>query len=112
MRPALPKTMQTNGFSGKNGMAIEPSVAEEIRAYLAARDFLVREAEAAPTEINLQRALAANEFAENWLRAARSPYEAQFLSEKEASRERARCQAIKLRLAELRRRVATRRRAA
>ncbi len=99
--------MQTYVLPGKNGSDAEPCVAVEIRAYLAARDFLVREAQAAPTEANLRRALAANEFAENWLRTARSPYEAQFLPERESTREKARCQAIKLRLAELGRRATT-----
>lgn len=88
-----------------------PAVAE-IHAYLAARNLLLREAEENTTEANLRRATAANEFAENCLRPARSPYQAQALPEAEAARERQHCQAVKVRLAELRVRLARRHRAA
>jgi hypothetical protein len=49
------------------------SVTVEIHAYLAARNLLLREAEKNTTEINLRRAAAANEFAENCLLPGRSP---------------------------------------
>ena len=88
------------------------SVSGEIHAYLAARDLLLREAEADTTESHLRRAWAANELAETWLRPARSPYEAQSLSEGEAVRERLRCNAVKVRLAQLRTRAGLRRHAA
>lgn len=81
----------------------------EIHSYLAARDLLLHEAENTPTEANLRRALAANEFAETCLRPARSPYQAQSLPETEAARERLRCRAIKHQIAELRQRSARRR---
>jgi hypothetical protein len=84
----------------------------EIHAYLAARDLLLREAEADTTESHLRRARAANELAESWLRPARSPYEAQSLPEAEAVRERLRCNAVKVRLAQLRTRAGLRRHAA
>ena len=84
----------------------------EIHAYLAARDLLLREAETDTTESNLRRAWAANELAEGWLRPARSPYEAQSLPEAEAVRERLRCNAVKVRLAQLRTRAGLRRHAA
>ena len=84
----------------------------EIHAYLAARDLLLREAEANTTESHLRRAWAANELAENWLRPARSPYEAQSLPEAEAARERLRCNAVKVRLAQLRTRAGLRQHAA
>ena len=84
----------------------------EIHAYLAARDLLLREAEADTTESHLRRAWAANELAESWLRPARSPYEAQSLPEAEAVRERLRCNAVKVRLAQLRTRAGLRRHAA
>lgn len=90
--------------------ADQSAAALEIHAYLAARNLLLREAEEHTTESNLRRAAAANEFAELCLRPARSPYQAQSLSEAEAVRERQHCKAVKLRLAELRVRV--RRRAA
>jgi hypothetical protein len=87
-------------------------VSVEIHSYLAARDLLLREAEANTTESNLRRAWAANEFAENCLQPAPAPYQAQALPEAEAARERRRCASVKLRLAELRLRVSRRDRAA
>lgn len=96
-----------------NSTASDPSPAiTEIHAYLAARNLVLREAEENTTELNLRRAAAANEFAETCLRPARSPYEAQALPEAEAARERQHCQAVKLRLAELRTRLGRRHRAA
>ena len=88
------------------------SASGEIHAYLAARDLLLREAEADTTESHLRRAWAANELAESWLRPARFPYEAQSLPEAEAARERLRCNAVKVRLAQLRTRAGLRRHAA
>jgi hypothetical protein len=87
-------------------------VSVEIHSFLAARDLLFREADANTTESNLRRACAANEFAENCLRPARSSYQAQSLPEEEAARERLRCNAVKLRLAQLRVRAGRRCRAA
>jgi hypothetical protein len=84
----------------------------EIHSYLAARDLLLRETDANPTESNLRRTSAANEFAESCLRPARSPYQAQALPEAEAARERLRCHVVKMRLAHLRSRPDLRRRAA
>ncbi len=74
----------------------------EIHSYLAARDLLLREVDANPTAANLRRAWAANEFAESCLRPAHSPYQAQSLPEAEATRERMRCSAVKMRLNQLR----------
>jgi hypothetical protein len=88
------------------------SASGEIHAYLAARDLLLREAETDTTESHLRRAWAANELAESWLRPARSPYEAQSLPEAAAVRERLRCNAVKVRLAQLRTRAGLRRHAA
>jgi len=84
----------------------------EIYAYIAARNLLLRELEENTTEANLRRATTANDFAENCLRPARSPYEAQSLPDAEAARERQHCNAVKLRLAELRARLGRRRHAA
>ncbi|MEO6970288.1 MAG: hypothetical protein ABI217_05290 [Chthoniobacterales bacterium] len=84
----------------------------EIYAYIAARNLLLRELEENTTDTNLRRATTANQFAENCLRPARSPYEAQALPEAEAARERQHCNAVKLRLAELRARLGRRHRAA
>jgi len=101
------KTMQKSPAPPATGTA-----SSEIHAYLAARDLLLREAEADTTESHLSRAWAANELAESWLRPARSPYEAQSLPEAEAVRERLRCNAVKVRLAQLRTRAGLRRHAA
>ena len=101
------KTMRKSPAPNATGAA-----SSEIHAYLAARDLLLREAEANTTESHLSRAWAANELAEGWLRPARSPYEAQSLPEAEAIRERLRCNAVKVRLAQLRTRAGLRRHAA
>lgn len=82
--------------------SVPDCVSVEIHSFLAARDLLFREADANTTDSNLRRACAANEFAESCLRPARSPYQAQSLPEEEAVRERQRCNAVRMRLAQLR----------
>ena len=77
------------------------SAAVEIHAYLAARDLFFQEAEGHPSEANLRRAAAANDFAEECLQSPRSPYEKQTLTEAEIAGERQRCEAVKMRLGEL-----------
>ncbi|MEO8439184.1 MAG: hypothetical protein ABI540_03070 [Spartobacteria bacterium] len=101
---------QTNPSNSSSTAANYAAI--EIRSYLAARDLLLREAEDAPTAENLRSALAANEVAENYLRPARAPYQAQSLPEAEARFERQHCRVVKVRLAELRLRSGPRRRAA
>lgn len=73
-------------------------VVDEINAYIAIRDIALAEAEKEPTPINLERARIANDFVENSLKPAQSPYEAQHLPEPDAVRERGTCQGIKVRL--------------
>ncbi len=80
------------------------NAAEEIHAFLAVRDILLAEAEDEPNEVNIHRLWMANDFAERCLEPARPPYEAQALANGESVRERQRCKAIKMRIAELRRR--------
>jgi hypothetical protein len=63
----------------------------------------------AAIEANLRRALAANEFAQNCLQPARSPYQAQSLPAAEAMHELQRCLTIKARIAQLRARAGQRR---
>lgn len=99
-------------FGGKANAPAASYASVEIHSYLAARDLFLREAEANTIDANLRRAWAANEFAESCLGPARSPYQAQALPEAEAARERQRCHAVKLRLAQLRTRTGLRRRAA
>ena len=73
-------------------------VADEIQAYATIRELALAEAERVTNTLNLERARIANEFVENSLRPAKSPYEAQHLPEGEATRERQRCEAVKVRL--------------
>jgi hypothetical protein len=77
-------------------------VVDEINAYVAIRDIALAEAEKITTVVNLERVRIANEFVENCLRPARSPYEMQHLPAADAVRERMRCEAVKIRLALLR----------
>ena len=73
-------------------------IADEIQAYATIRDLALAEAEKNTNSRNLERARIANEFVENRLKPARSPYEAQQLPQGEAARERQRCEAVKVRL--------------
>ena len=77
-------------------------VVDEINAYVAIRDIALAEAEKDPSSVNLERVRIANEFVENCLRPARSPYQSQHLPKPDAARERGRCQAVKVRLSLLR----------
>jgi hypothetical protein len=79
----------------------------EIHAYIVIRDRLLAEAEAIPSNSTLHRACIANDVVEIFLKPAKTPYEAQYLPENEASHERERCEAVKTRVAELRVKIAT-----
>jgi hypothetical protein len=74
---------------------------EEINVYIGIRDRLLIQAEEVTTRANLHSVTVANEFVETCLRPARSPYDAQCLLETDAVRERERCAAVKVRIAEL-----------
>ena len=76
-------------------------VVSEINTFIAIRDNLLIEAEASKTREQINRASLANEVVKTCLRPPRHPYEAQFLPEADAIRERERCQAIKSRIAQL-----------
>ena len=82
----------------------------ELHAFFAARNLILREAEENTTELNLRRAAAANDFAESCLPSEAWNGNRCTLSVAEAAQERKRCQAVRVRLAELR--VRLRRRAA
>jgi hypothetical protein len=116
MREALPldrpATISENASQRAPASSGTNVAASEICAYIAARNLLLRDVEENTTEANLRRATAANDFAENCLGPARSPYEAQALPEAEAARERQHCKAVKVRLAELRARAGRRHRVA
>lgn len=79
----------------------------EIHAYITIRDQLLTEAENVPSNATLHRAYIANDVVEIFLKPARKPYEAQYLPEDEAIQERERCETVRNRIAELRRRIAT-----
>ena len=74
----------------------------EINAYIAIRDQLLAEAEELHSSTKLASTALANDFVEGCLKPARSPYEAQFLPESDAVRERKRCEVVRERIAELR----------
>ena len=99
MRPASYACMQ---FHPATSCYSSPEASAEIYAYIAVRDFSLATAERSPTQASLSRAYLANELVENCLRPARSPYQAQSLTEAEAKRERKRCDAARTRLAQLR----------
>ena len=107
-----PTMISENASQQAPGKAEASSTIAEIYAFIAARNLLLREVEENTTEANLWRGTAANQFAENCLRPARSPYQAQALPEAEAARELQHCSAVKVRLAELRTRLGRRHRAA
>ena len=77
-------------------------VVDEINAYVVIRDIALAEAEKEPTAVNLERARIANDFVQNCVKPARSPYQAQHLPETDAARERCNCQAVKARLSSIR----------
>ena len=74
----------------------------EINAYIAIRDQLLSEAEELHTSAKLASTTLANDFVEGCLKPARTPYEAQCLPELDAVRERKRCEAVRVRIAQLR----------
>ena len=75
---------------------------DEINAYIAIRDELLTEAEELLTSAKLAATELANDFVFGCLKPARSPYEAQYLPETDAIRERQRCDAVRDRIAQLR----------
>lgn len=100
---ANPKSRTTPTLSSTFGSAY--SIAE-INAYIAVRDQLLAEAEKIHSNAKLTSTALANDFVEGCLQAARSPYEAERLSESDTARERKRCNVVRERIAELRRTAA------
>jgi hypothetical protein len=101
----LPKNISQKRFvqpTKTSEFRMNSYVVDEINAYVAIRDIALAEAEKDPSTVNLERVRIANEFVENCLKTARSPYESQNLPETDAARERGRCQAVKVRLSLLR----------
>lgn len=105
LKPAiLPNSsMPTKSKSRSRCASIgSPEASAEIRAYIAARDLALAEAERQPSDRTLDRAFLANQLVGDCLRPARSLYEAQCLPEAEAIRERQRCETTGARIAQLR----------
>jgi hypothetical protein len=101
----LPKNISQKRFvqtTKTSEFRMNSYVVDEINAYVAIRDIALAEAEKDPNSVNLERVRIANEFVENCLKPARSPYQSQHLPETDAARERGRCQAVKVRLSLLR----------
>ena len=74
----------------------------EINAYIAIRDDLLAEAEELQTSAKLAATELANDFVFGCLKPARPLYEAQYLPESDAIRERKRCETVRERIAQLR----------
>ena len=97
VRPTFKRNKQAAAWSSVP-LAMSTYVADEIRAYATIRDLALAEAEKVTNLLNLERAKIANEYVENALKPARHPYENQHLPEGDATRERQRCEAVKVRL--------------
>jgi len=80
----------------------------EINAYIAIRDELLAEAEELKIASKLDGLTIANDFVETCLTPARAPYQAQYLPEGDAVRERRRCHEIKRRIEDLREEIVSR----
>ena len=97
VRPRFKRTKQgTPWFSVP--LTMSTYIGDEIRAYATIRDLALAEAEKVTNSLNLERARIANDFVENALKPARSPYQNQQLPEGDAVREHQRCEAVKVRL--------------
>ena len=99
--PVFQQTISPARTRSASTSKVSSEAIEEINAYIAVRDQSLAQAECVPTRGTVDRALLANDFVENCLRPARSPYEAQALAESDAAVERQRCATAKARLAQL-----------
>jgi len=97
-RDARPAPTLSSAFGSAYSIA-------EINAYIAIRDQLLAEAEKLHTSAKIASTALANDFVEGCLKPARPPYEAQCLPESDAVRERKRCEAVRHRIALLRKSV-------
>jgi len=98
VRPAFKRGRNRAAAWSSTRHAMSTYIADEIRAYATIRDLALAEAERITNPLNLERVRIANDFVENALKPARTPYESQHLPEGEAARERQRCEAAKVRL--------------
>ena len=98
-RSAKGKSRQASTLTSAFGSVY--SIAE-INAYIAIRDDLLAEAEELQTSAKLAATELANDFVFGCLKPARPLYEAQYLPESDAIRERKRCEIVRDRIAQLR----------
>jgi hypothetical protein len=99
---SLPSRSIARRGASSSGNDSSPQASAEIRAYIAARDLALAEAQRVRTDLSLNRAFLANQLVENCLQPSRSPYQAQDLSTAEAISESKRCEAAGRRIAQLR----------
>jgi hypothetical protein len=97
VRPTFKRTHAAATWSS-TVHAMSTYVVDEIRAYATIRDLALAEAEKFTNPLNLERAKIANDFVENALKPARTPYGNQCLPAGDSIRERQRCKAVKVRL--------------
>src|SRR2546421_7327568 len=98
VRPTFKRARNRPATWSSTRHAMSTYIADEIRAYATIRDLALAEAERITNPLNLERVRIANDFVENTLKPARTPYESQHLPEGEAAPERHRCEAAKVRL--------------
>ena len=104
--PTPREALKPNRAKAQPTEAASPEAIAEINAYIAIRDELFSEAEELRTKAKLDSASAANDFVAQYVKPARSPYQAQALPEQDAVRERTRCEFVTRRIAQLRMLVA------
>ena len=102
VRPSFKREKTKPAAWSSTRHAMSTYIADEIQAYATIRDLALAEAEKETNQLNLERARIANEFVENCLKPARTPYEAQHLPEGDAAREHQRCEVVNVRLSLLR----------
>src|SRR5438132_12942418 len=91
--------------SRRSGPTLSPTFGSaytvaEINAYIAIRDQLLADAEDLRTASKIASTVLANDFVQGCLQPARSPYDAQYLPETDAVRERKSCEPVRHRIAQ------------
>jgi hypothetical protein len=106
MDQALNPRNRSNNYRQPATSAAPPNAGqyaiEEINAYIAVRNGLLKEAEQTPTEASLDRLTLANNFVATCLRPARHPYILQSIPNIDAVPELKQCHSIEGRIAKLR----------
>ena len=97
---APPTAGSARRASGRTSSSSQFAV-EEVNAYIAVRDGLLKEAEQSPSAQSIERLKMANEFVVSCLRPAKQPYALQAIPELDAARELKRCHSIATRVTKL-----------